>query len=132
MHYGEFSGCKMRKGYWIMGGLVAGGVILHVLLWSVFPDARTALAALLMWVILGVGHIFIYALQSRGDKALVKVVVVPALIRLVVLPMVLVGLVLAFDPHVKTFLVLFVGEVFLLMGLELGLVYSSQRPPASS
>jgi len=59
-------------------------------------------------------------------------VVVPALIRLVVLPMVLVGLVLAFDPHVKTFLVLFVGEVFLFMGLELGLVYSSQRPPASS
>jgi len=44
----------------------------------------------------------------------------------------LVGLVLAFDPHVKTFLVLFVGEVFLFMGLELGLVYSSQRPPASS
>jgi len=58
--------------------------------------------------------------------------VVPALIRLVVLPMMLVGLVMAFDPHVKTFLVLFVGEVFLFMGLELGLVYSGQRPPASS
>jgi len=28
--------------------------------------------------------------------------------------------------------VLFVGEVFLFMGLELGLVYSGQRPPASS
>ncbi len=132
MYCGEFSGYKMKKGYWIMGGLVAGGTILHGLLWSVFPDEKTALAALLMWVILGVVHIFIYALQSRGDKALAKVVVVPALIRLVVLPVMLVGLATAFDPPVRTFLVLFVAEVFLFMGLELGLVYRHQRPSASS
>lgn len=132
MYCGEFSGYKMKKGYWIMGGLVAGGTILHGLLWSVFPDEKTALAALLMWVILGVVHIFIYTLQSRGDKALAKVVVVPALIRLVVLPVMLVGLAMAFDPHVRTFLVLFVGEVVLFMGLELGLVYRHRRPPASS
>jgi len=131
MYYGEFFGCKMKKGYWIIGGVVVGGAFLHGLLWSVFPDRNTALAALLMWVMLGVVHMVIYAFQSGGDKTLARVVVVPALIRLVVLPVMVIGLAMAVEPHLITFVALFVGEVFLLMGLEVGLVYSKQGPPAS-
>jgi hypothetical protein len=132
MSYGGLCVCEMKGGYWILIGAMAAGMLGHGLLWGAFPNERTAWAALFMWVTLGIAHIFIYALQSRSEKTTAKVIVIPAMIRLVVLPGLLLGLAKAFEPHGMTFIGLFVGGVVFFMGLELFLVYRAQAPRSSS
>ncbi len=122
----------MRKGYLLIGGLTVGGALGHYFLWSAFPNARTAWAALLMWVIMGVGHLVIHATRWGRPEALAAAVVIPALIRLVVLPGVLVGLAVLLDPEVKILMLLFVGGMIFFMGLELMLAYQARSPRSSS
>jgi len=108
------------------------GALGHYFLWSVFPNAQTARAALLMWAMLGGLHLAIYAIQNRKQTTIAVAVVIPALMRLLLLPGILVGLITLFVPEVKVFVLLFVGEVFLFMGLELFLVYQARSHPGSS
>ncbi len=122
----------MRKGYVILGTLTAAGAIGHYSLWSVFPDEKTAWAALILWVMLGVGHLGIYAIQAARQNTLAAAVAIPALIRIGILPALLVGLFKLFEPHVKVFVLLFVGEVLFFMGLELALVYRVRTARSSS
>jgi len=122
----------MNRGYLLIGGLTAIGAMVHYFLWSAFPDAGTARAALLMWVTIGVGHLVIYAIRHSRPGALAAAVVIPALIRLLVLPGVLVGLAVLLAPDIKTLVLLFVGGIVLFMGLELMLAYQARAPRSSS
>lgn len=121
----------MKRGYFLIGGLTVGGALVHYFLWSAFPDGGTARAALVMWVIIGVGHLIIHAIRRGRPETLAAAVVIPALIRLVVLPGMLVGLAVLLTPDIKTLVLLFVGGMIFFMALELMLAYPA-RPPRSS
>ncbi len=122
----------MKRGYFLIGGVTAVGALAHYFLWSAFPDTRTAWAALLMWIMLGLGHLVIYALREGRPDTSASTVVIPALIRLMVLPGALVGLAVLLAPDIKILVLLFVGGVIFFMGLDLALAYQSQAPRSSS
>ncbi len=122
----------MKRGYFLIGGLTAAGALAHYFLWPAFPDARTAWAALLMWVLIGAGHIIIHAIRRGRPETLAAAVVIPAVIRLMVLPGALVGLAVLLAPDIKILVLLFVGGVIFFMGLELMLAYQARAPRSSS
>ncbi len=117
----------MKLSYILMGLLTVLGVILHYIFWERFPDKATGWASLIQWVVIGALHGVIYAIHSRAEGSLAKAVVLPALLRLIVFPIILFGLIGGLDPDVKTLIVLFVAGVLLFMAVELGLVLRNLR-----
>ncbi len=105
----------------LMAGLVGIGV------WhACFPDRETAWAIGLSWGLVGLIHIGIYWVQVRWSRV-GEALLIPAITRLVALPLILIGLVVGLRPVLSWFLVGFLGSVLVFMTLQIALVLRNLR-----
>lgn len=115
-----------RKALILMLVLIAGGLVGIGAFQAYFPNRETAWAIGAAWGLVGLIHLAIYWIQL-SESRLGETLLIPALFRLVGLPLILVGLVVGLRPVLSWFLAGFVTALVVFMSLQVFLVLRNLR-----